>query len=242
MINLPKPRVVVKKVSEKGATVLVQNVRLAFVKIATPGKNEDKEDGTIKYEYGVNILFPKNLNVHKEIMKAAGDAAKMSTWLSSEPRQKGKNTLPSEKEEAYKISQTIDEERGIIKDGDNICPKGETTPFDGFAGNYTVYIKATAEEQPDGTFKPKKPLQLVRADKSEIARHQIADEIYSGCWADVTFFLAPYKFKGKCGVTKLLNGIMKLADDVKFGAVDAFEDRSDVMTSSGESEAEPETY
>lgn len=239
-MTLPAPSVGLIKATDKGLTMIIRNVRIAFVNIdkPRPGMEKDAKTGEpTKYQYELTALVPKKSKVQTEIIKLIQKAVSMSSTLSGVEDKKGK----SEKKSALERACAIDGDGSVIKDGDNCLQKNSDKPYDGLAGNFVVKMKANAVQNDDGTFKPKVDLRLVRADKSEIRKHEIADEIYSGAWVDISCTLFPYKFLGKTGVTVYLNGIQKLKDDVKLGGFDPFEVRDDIV-SAQESEETPETY
>jgi len=239
---LPPARVKIGQINDKGASVVLQNIRLAFVKIAEPAASQstDAEGKPIKHFYEITALIPKKGKVIEQLQKAGSETIKLFKDFSDAPRKdkKGK-PLPSERQEAMNKLMIVGEEKHTFKDGDEELSKSTEKPYDGCADHYTLKLKMDAVQNEDGTFKPKFDLKLLFADKSPIRKHEIAGEIYSGVWADVSFSLSPYNYpKGNVGVTGKLWGILKLKDDVKLGGVDPFDDRSDIVPTSNEEDPE----
>lgn len=246
---LPPARCKIGQINDKGASIVLQNVRLAFAKIDKPAPSQDKDDNgkPKKHTYEVTLLIPKKGKTLEQLQKAGSEAVKLFKDFSDAPRKKGTKVLPSERQEAMNKLMVVGEEKHTFKDGDEELSKSTEKPYDGCADHYTLKVKMDAVENEDGTFRPKWDLKVLYADKNPIRKHDIASEIYSGVWADVSLSLSPYNFpKGNVGVTGKLWGILKLKDDVKLGGVDPFEDRSDIIpaenTDSEGEEAEVQEY
>jgi len=227
-VALPAPALKKGQINEKAASLILKNVKLAFVSLDKPRPNMQQT----AYLYEATVLIPKkNQKIVDEILKIGGKLVKDSPKFSDAPGKKGK---PSEREQAMEIVTTIGEDGSLIKDGDETISKSTEKPYDGCENMYTLKLKAHAEAHDDGTFSYKQQVKFVFADLSELRRGEIATELYSGAWVDVSFALVPYNYMGSVGVTAYLNGVQKLVDDAKLGGFNPFEDRSEEVAGSAE--------
>lgn len=203
-----KFRIKEQSITDKNATLVLENVRLAFVYIAKPNDKFSADGRAASYQ--VSCLFPKDsdLDLFERILTTL---SKTSPVFSS----------TTERTAGLKNMLKIHETGSLLKDGDKTTNK-DGQIYDGFENNFFIKAKTNAVFS-DGVYKPKIGFKLVRWDKSEIKHDEIENEIYAGCWANVMITLSPYKSPLGSGVTVYLGGIQKTYDDTRFGGLDPFE-------------------
>lgn len=206
----------VLKISEKGANIILQNCRVAFVHLAEPAVS--KLAG-FDPKYEVTCLIPKSATAEIEkIKQAIKDTVRLSEKLKT----------ASDKKKAESKALKIHQEYCIIRDGDK-TKNADGIIYDGLEDHFLIKAKTGVTEMSDGSYKLKVPLALKYRSNVDIETENLADELYSGMWADVAVTFQGYIFMKKPGVTVYLNGVMKLKNDERLGKANPFEARDDIV-------------
>lgn len=220
------PRVKVLKINDKGAGVLLQNVRLTFVSLDKPSQ----PPGSDKANYSVTAIIPARdfPGVKKEFTKIFEQILKISKTLGTEQQRLG----------AIKAALNDGQDYSFFKIGNNQKDKtGKVYP--GLANAYTLAAKQLAKPTESG-FRPSFDLVFVDRDNQPIPAHSIRSEFYNGCWADLHLTLSPYEFMKKCSIKAYLNGVQKIADDERLGASNPFAVRDDLPVMGHAEDTEPD--
>jgi len=207
-------------INDKSATIILSNVRCAFVNIASPNikfSEKDNDGNAISGSYELTCLIPKKEEKFMAVLdKILQQVLKNSSILKTS----------AEKNKAYKTALNIGEHGALIKDGDNSKNK-DGAVYDGLENHYTIKAKSKAIRK-NGGFMPKIEFKIVDRFKNRVPEHLIADEIYSGAWFDIALNLKPYSSQMGTGISAYIAGIMKLKDDTRLGGMDPFEVRDDI--------------
>ena len=194
-----------KSVSEYGGEVLITDARLCWVRM-TPQKNLNDDT---KATRSVTIMLPKKgfdkkafEDIVKQVVKASSKAG----------NEKAKATI-------FQKAVKIHADGSLLKDGDRLNEEGEKT-YDYIAGHYLLRAKQNLSLDKNGDFVAARELDVRNPDKSPMPESFWAKEIYSGVVCHVAVALSVYNVPGNAGVTCYLNGIMKVSDAERFGAVD----------------------
>jgi hypothetical protein len=204
----------VMKESEDRITIKMDNVRLTWVYLSKP------QEGENGHRYSVTALIPKNADNLTVFKTVAQKICKASPKFIKADRKK-----------VYETSMSLDK-YSLLRDGNKrVNDAGE--PYPGCSGHYTLTAKMTAKDLGDGKFAPEFDLPVVRADKSEIQKHEMQRELYSGVYASIVVTISAYNSKGNAGLTTYLVAVQKLVDAPKLGgtSVDYFDKREDLDVS-----------
>lgn len=206
-----KIEVSVNKLGDKGADVLIQNVRFTFVYLDTPAKDIDGDPD--KGKYSVTCIVPasefpaiekKMLGLFEQILKV-----------------NGKMTDPKKRKLAFDTARKTGDKGSFFKIGDDQKNKNTGVVYKGLENAYTFTATMDAVKVAEG-FRPKFDLALKDAKKQTVPEHLVKSEFYSGCFGHVAVNIAPYDFRGNVGLKAYLNGVLKTADGEKLSGVDPF--------------------
>ena len=205
-----------KEVSKFGADVIIKQARLNFVHLAKPGHNKLGK----KYQYGCQILIPKDSKFIEVLRPIIGEAIEMNV----------KHGLKaSEKKALFAAVMKLHVKGSLFKDGDKMINKKTKKPYDGCAGHYVLQTTTDAIETPEGFAVARGQLHLKNAANEVIPETKRASELYSGIWANVLLKFSVYDAAGNRGVKAYLSGVQKLKNDTRLGGFDAFEEEADFM-------------
>jgi len=213
---------VLKSVTPSGATGRLQNVRLAWVKVAKP--QVDKQN-PLKASLSVVALIHES--DFKEVSAQVFAAVKQMVPLSKKIVEK------ADRIEAFNKALKTGEKGALFKKGEQSKDKAKKI-YDGFAGHYTLQVKTTLYRKSlDEEFSMRIPLALYDKKGNAVLSGFIEREFYSGCIAHVACTFATYDFQGSKGVTCYLNGLMKVGDGERMGASNPFSDVEPLDDESG---------
>ena len=219
------PRLKVLKMNDKGATCIIQNVRLTFVYLDKPSK--DPSGDLEKGKYSVTAIIPAShfQAIKKEFTKLFESILKIS------------KTLPTNQQRlaAMKTALNDGNDYSFFKIG-NESKNKEGKIYPGVENAFTFQAKQAAINTENGP-RPKFDLALKSRKNDVIPPQDVRAEFYSGVWADLAINVAPYEYMKKQSFTAYLNGVMKLADDERLGASDPFSARDDIADTSDNSAA-----
>lgn len=233
MDNNLKPSIKMIRSNDRGATILINNVRLGFVSLAKPNVSFSKpnRDGVIdEGTFEVTCLFPKTFKIVENlqpIAKKVIDSCKLFA-----------KSTAVEKSKALKGAFRIHQDYSIIKDGDLLLSK-EGKKYDGFEDHYTIKAKTKAERKNAGEpFKAAIPIILTYWNKEVILPEDYSQELYSGILANVCVNLTAYESGKRKGLTVYLVGVQKLKDAPRLGGFNPFEIREDIVEETSKEMAE----
>lgn len=214
-----------KNVNEYGGEVLIQNVRLCWVRM-TPQKNINDDSRATR---SVTIMLPKKAFDKKGWEEIVKQVVKLS---KKAPNEKIKAAI-------FKKAVAIHSDGSLLKDGDKYNEENEKT-YDYIAGHYLLRAKQNLSLDKNGDFVAARELDVRNKDKSPMPEAFWAKEIYSGAVCHVIVSLSVYNVPGNAGVTCYLNGVMKVADAERFGGGDIWADVEAVESSAFDSESDEE--
>lgn len=209
------PRLVKKKVSDRGAVVQIQNVRIIWPQIAKPSQGRDN----IAPSFGVTALVPK-----KDANRIIAEAKKIAEEMLRASTFPEKKRVP-----ALARSFKFHDHGSLFKDGDK-QEKADGTMRKETQGH--VLLKMTSKVDPESVAngeapRPRFPFELKDKKNQPIPAHLIEQEFYGGAWCDLTFTLAPYDTAGNVGISAFFNGAMKLVNDERLGGAENFSEARD---------------
>jgi hypothetical protein len=204
----PKAELNVAKINDKGASLIFMNVRLAFVWLSKP--QEDLTPG--KYSYKVTGLIPKGdfKRMRPELEKVVQKILSQSSVV----------TGAQDRKDAYVQAMADGKKKSLFKFGDGQKDKSGVV-YPGLKDMVTLSAHTIAESIGKDLFRPKVPITMLDMRKQSIPEHEILNELYAGCYANLAVTLGAYTFGG-AGLTFYLNGVMKTADGEKLGGFDPF--------------------
>lgn len=204
----PKAELNVAKINDKGANIIFINVRLAFVWLSKP--QEDLTPG--KFSYKVTGLIPKSdfKRMRPELDKVVQKILSQSSIV----------TGAQDRKDAYVQAMADGKKKSLFKFGDDQTDKSGVV-YPGLKDMVTFSAHTIAEQTGKDLFRPKVPITMLDTRKQTIPEHDITNELYAGCYANLAVTLGAYTFGG-AGLTFYLNGVMKTADGEKLGGFDPF--------------------
>ena len=175
-----------------------ENVRLTFVRLSKFDEDDSNADKGTK---SVNVLIKKSAAAYDQMLKYFQIVIAHSDKI---PELK--------KEEVFtKIAKF---QTGLFKDGDTYVSSTTGEAYPGTKGHLMLTLKHVAFRNEMGVFQPRKELTLLHRNGSIMRPQEIANEFYSGVWADVEGAITSYRNeKGGVGLTGYLQGALKTLDD-----------------------------
>lgn len=223
----------INKINEYGVSLVLQNVRGTFVKIAKPSEGTEE----IKPAYEITALIPKKEQKQiDKLVEVMREVIKTTNKFS----QKAGKFSPADQRKKALASTKIHGDGAIIKDGDQTT-NSDGEVYDGLEGHYIIKAKTGAEQVSDGEYKPKVNFAIKDRFNDNIPPEKQSDELYSGAWYDISIQISAYAFmKKNFGLTSYLGGVMKLKNGERIGGHNPFESREDVKDDMEDYEEETE--
>lgn len=201
----------VKKISGDRASLLLRNVRFAFVSIAAPRRFKEGE----KPNYLLTALVDASeWNAWTKILKEVAHKIISASKLSAK-----------EKKDAFENAIAWGEPGSLLRQGENFAAKESGDIYDGFEGHFAFQCKTAAEGDDSSGYAPKVAFPIVGPDNRPIARDRIEEFVYSGAYGNVMAQIKPYgKIGGNApGVTRYLAGVQFIRHGERLGVANYFE-------------------
>lgn len=225
--GLPSFRI--EKVSDKGVSGILQNVRISWVHLQEPQADRTNPS---KGSYSVTAILPKS--DAKPVMEAIFDAVKQHIAVNKR--------FPDKKDrvDIFEQAKATGKDKSLLKFGDDQKDKTGKI-YDGLANSITLVAKQSVIKDSNGEWVTRsgKPPFLTFQDKrgQTIEKAFIDREFYSGVVVHLAITFAVYDFMGK-GVSCYLNGVRKVVDAPRLGNTNPF---ANVAASDDDSDSMPDS-